>query len=277
MSNSFVLPPWRPRACLADVDLSRALDEERYEKELGRLQLALREVQLAYRRTGRRALIVFEGWDAAGKGGTIRRMGAVLDPRGLKVWPIAAPTPEEKGRHYLYRFWRRLPEVGTLALFDRSWYGRVLVERVEGMATPAEWKRAYDEIRSFEAMQVADGARIVKLFLHISAEEQLRRFQERVSDPLKRWKMTMDDVRSYGKRRAYQRAIEEMLARTSSPRAPWRVVPAENKHYGRIASLATIVSVLSAKVDLKPEGLTPELATAIRRLGLDVPRGAIER
>lgn len=277
MSNSFVLPPWRPRACLADVDLSRALDEERYEKELSRLQLALREVQLAYRRTGRRALIVFEGWDAAGKGGTIRRMGAVLDPRGLKVWPIAAPTPEEKERHYLYRFWRRLPEAGTLALFDRSWYGRVLVERVEGLAKPAEWKRAYGEIREFEAMQAADGARIVKLFLHISAEEQLRRFQERVSDPLKRWKMTMDDIRSYGKRRTYQKATEEMLARTSSTHAPWRVVPAENKYYGRIASLATIVSVLSAKVDLKPEGLTPDLATAIRRLGLDVPRGAVER
>ena len=277
MSNSFVLPPWRPRACLADVDLSRALDEERYEKELGRLQLALREVQLAYRRTGRRALIVFEGWDAAGKGGTIRRMGAVLDPRGLKVWPIAAPTPEEKERHYLYRFWRRLPEAGTLALFDRSWYGRVLVERVEGLAKPAEWKRAYDEIREFEAMQAADGARIVKLFLHISAEEQLRRFQERVSDPLKLWKMTMDDIRSYGKRRTYQKATEEMLARTSSTHAPWRVVPAENKYYGRIASLATIVSVLSARVDLKPEGLTPDLATAIRRLGLDVPRGAVER
>lgn len=277
MTKALIPPPWRPKRKLANLPLDQTLGDAIYEKTLEGLQVRLREIQLAYRRDGRRALVVFEGWDAAGKGGAIRRMSTVMDPRSLKVWPIAAPSPEERKHHYLYRFWRRLPEQGAIAVFDRSWYGRVLVERVEKLASPAEWRRAYGEIKNFEAMLTDDGARIVKLFLHISAEEQMRRFEERVTDPLKRWKMMMDDVRSFEARRAYQRATDDMLARTTTPRAPWRVIPAENKRYARVACLATIVAVLSTGVSLRPASLSPDLAKAVRRLGLDVPRGAVER
>ncbi|MEL6547296.1 MAG: polyphosphate kinase, partial [Myxococcota bacterium] len=158
----------------------RAASKKAYQEELASLQLELLKIQQAYHHQGApRAILLFQGWDAAGKGGAIRRITERLDPRGLRVHAIAAPTPAEQGRHYLWRFWQRIPQPGRIAIFDRSWYGRVLVERVEGFAKKREWKRAYDEINEFEHTLVDDGVRIVKFFLHITADEQLRRFEER--------------------------------------------------------------------------------------------------
>ena len=161
---------------LARLDMTKHVGRKEYETKLARLQVRLKELSLAYQSQKRRAVIVLEGWDAAGKGGVIRRMHWPLDPRGLKVWPISAPTPEELDHHYLYRFWTRVPRSGQLVIFDRSWYGRVLVERVEGYATKTEWHRAYAEINEFERMLDDDGIRLVKIFLHITPEEQLARF-----------------------------------------------------------------------------------------------------
>ena len=190
-------------------------------------------------------MIVLEGWDAAGKGGVIRRMHWPLDPRGLKVWPISAPTPEELDHHYLYRFWTRLPKSGQLVIFDRSWYGRVLVERIEGYATKTEWQRAYAEINEFERMLGDDGVRLVKIFLHITPEEQLARFRARFNDPLKRWKLSVEDLRNRARWADYEVAIEEMFQRTSTVRRPWIVIPGNSKPYARLAAIDAIVKRLS--------------------------------
>src|SRR5882672_5475355 len=168
-------------------------DKAAYERKLAKLQLKMLSIQQTYFHENRRAVIAFEGWDAAGKGGAIRRLTEKLDPRGFHVWPIGPPTPEEQGRHYLYRFWNKLPERGQLAIFDRTWYGRVLVERVERLIKKPVWKRAYDEINEFERMLIDDGVRVVKIFLHITPDEQLRRFAERLNNPYKRWKLTDSD------------------------------------------------------------------------------------
>lgn len=245
---------------LADTDLSLRLSRAKYEELLDGVQHRLRTIELAYRRFGLRACVLFEGWDAAGKGGTIRRMTAELDPRGFQVWPIAAPREHYQGRHYLERFWHKLPEPGTIAVFDRSWYGRVLVERVEGFATEAEWSRAYDEINNFETTLAADGLRIIKLFMHMTAQEQERRFIARMDDPWKRWKLTAEDFRNSEKRGAYEAAVDEMLARTSTDLAPWVVVSAEHKRHGRIQALQAIADALGAGVDLSPPPLDPEVA-----------------
>lgn len=257
---------------LAQIDLGRRVDTQGYEGQLLHAQRRLRVVQLAYFHARRRALIVFEGWDAAGKGGIIRRMAVLLDPRGFRVWPIAAPDSEEQGHHYLYRFWRRLPERGVIAVFDRSWYGRVLVERVEGLTDRATWKRAYREINEFERMLADDGVRIVKIFLHISAGEQRRRFQERIRNPLKRWKITLDDLRARRKRNAYAQAIDEMFGRTSTPVAPWHAVSAEDKQTSRIEVLNMIADLLTEGVDLRLPPLDPAVAKVARPLlGIRVP------
>jgi polyphosphate kinase 2 (PPK2 family) len=263
--------------CLSQVDLSRRLDTQHYERHLIQAQRRLREVQLAYFRSQRRALIVLEGWDASGKGGVIRRMAVLLDPRGFKVWPIAVPEPEEQGRHYLYRFWRRIPERGVIAVFDRSWYGRVLVERVEDLIDREAWIRAYREINDFERMLVDDGARIVKVFLHISAREQRRRFEERILNPLKRWKITLDDLRTRQKRNAYALATDEMFAKTSTLAAPWHIVSAEDKYFARIEALTLIADRLAEGVDLRLPPLDPAIAREARRvLGLRVPRQSLK-
>ncbi|MDE0463596.1 MAG: hypothetical protein OXH93_14360 [Caldilineaceae bacterium] len=183
-----------------------------------------------------------------------------LATRGFKVWPIAAPLPEEQGQPYLYRFWRRLPYPGQLVVFDRSWYGRVLVERVEGFAAEAEWRRAYAEINDFERMLAADGIRLVKIFLHISAEEQLKRFRARLTDPLKRWKLSPEDLRNRARWAEYEAAIEEMFLRTSTVARPWHAVPANDKKYARLAALGVVVKHLAKGVDLKPGDLDPEFA-----------------
>jgi polyphosphate kinase 2 (PPK2 family) len=229
-----------------------------YERRLASMQETLQFVQQAYLGTPLRAAIVLEGWDTAGKGGVVRRLGWALDPRSFKVHAIAAPNGREKSLHYLQRFWERLPHHGQIVVFDRSWYGRVLVERVEAYATPTEWHRAYDEINDFERMLLEDGTRLVKLFMHITPEEQIRRFRARLTDPLKRWKLSYEDFRN----RAHWKDYEK----TSTKRAPWHLVPANNKPFGRLAALRIIADRLSKGVTLEPRALDPQVAEAAEQL-----------
>lgn len=244
---------------LSTVDLSTRLEPPIYEKELARVQQRLVRIQHAYLKSGNSAAIVFEGWDAAGKGGTIRCMSAVLDPRGFKVWPISAPRQYYLERHYLARFFERLPPHGGISVFDRSWYGRVLVERIEKFATDKEWKRAYREINDFERALTDHGTRVVKIFLHISPEEQLRRFRERILNPGKRWKLSYEDFRNREKWSAYEEATNEMFQKTSTDSSPWHAIPAENKKYARVAALKAIAKRLAAGIDLAPVELAPEV------------------
>lgn len=248
---------------LAALDMTQALARADYERKLAKLQRKLTAIQQAYLFQGRSAVVVFEGWDAAGKGGAIRRIASALDPRGCKVWPIGAPRDYFAERHYLARFWDKLPARGALAIFDRSWYGRVLVERVEGLTPAPRWRQAYAEINTFEAMLRDDGLRIVKLFLYISKEEQLRRFEERLRDPLKRWKLSYEDFRNRAKWDAYVEAAEEMFARTEHA-APWTVLSSEDKKSGRIGALKQIVRVLARDVDLAPPALDATLMETAR-------------
>ena len=266
---------------LAKLDLDcRLKDEVSYLQKLRKLQIAMLELEQIYRVERRRGIIAVEGWDASGKSGAIQRLIEKLDPRWVQVWPIGRPSPEEQGRHYLWRFWQRLPSPGQIAIFDRSWYGRVLVERVEALARPKEWRRAYDEINAFEKMLVDDGVRLVKLFLHISDEEQLRRFRERITTPTKHWKMTEEDIRNRARRRDYLAAMDEMFALTSTAAAPWHVVPAEFKWYARVALAKTAVKMLGKGIGLGPPALDPEVKTAteildentMAALGLPPPR-----
>jgi polyphosphate kinase 2 (PPK2 family) len=243
-----------------------------YERRLATMQETLQLVQQSYLGTTHRAVIVLEGWDTAGKGGVVRRLGWALDPRSFKVHAIAAPNEREKHLHYLQRFWEHLPQHGQIVVFDRSWYGRVLVERVEGFAKETEWRRAYDEINGFEQTLLADGMRLVKIFLHITPQEQLRRFRARLTDPLKRWKLSYEDFRNRGRWHEYETAIEDMVERTSTRQACWHVVPANNKPYGRLAALRIIADRLSKGVRLEPRPLQPEVAEAAERLlGIRVP------
>ena len=243
---------------LAKLDMSKKLKAKKYFEKLTDLQADLRRIQQAYLFSGDNAVIVFEGWDAGGKGGTIRRITSVLDPRGIKVWPIAAPRRYYKERHYLTRFWERLPPKGAISIFDRSWYGRVLVERVEGFASEAEWKRAYREINDFERLLVEDGTRVLKFFLHITPDVQLRRFEERLRDPMKRWKLGYEDFRNRKRWNDYEAAIEEMFAKTSVKTAPWYVVPANDKKFARIEIIGTICKRLSEGIKLGPRPLDEE-------------------
>lgn len=243
---------------LSRLDMkSKISGEGEYEAELARLQLKMLTIQQHYFHARRRAVIVFEGWDAAGKGGCIRRLSEKLDPRGLRVWPIGIPQPDDQARHYLYRFWMRLPEPGVLAVFDRSWYGRVLVERVEGLVQRPRWKRAYDEINAFERMLTDDGVRVVKIFLNITPEEQRKRFIERLTNPYKQWKLTSDDIRNHRRWDDYVEAIEDMFERTSTASAPWTAIPANHKWFARIAALRTITDELAHGLDLTPPKIDP--------------------
>ncbi len=234
---------------LENVDLTQTLDHAEYRGQLSALQDKLRLLGFRAYRRGRPVVMAFEGWDAAGKGGTIQRITEALDPRDYVVWPIAAPEGEDKTHHYLYRFWRRLPPTGHIGIFDRSWYGRVLVERVEGFAAPDEWKRAYREINEFERALTDFGTIVLKFWLHISPEEQLRRFQARQQTPYKAWKLTLEDWRNRQKWDQYHDAVNEMLLMTSTPHAPWTVVPAQDKNFGRIFTLRTIVKELGSKLE----------------------------
>jgi len=255
------------RIRLDDVDRDKKLkDEGEYDERLSKVQKRLLTIQQAYLRDRRRAIVVFEGWDAAGKGGAIQRLSARLDPRQCKVWPIAAPKPDEQARHYLYRFWQRLPEPSTIAVFDRSWYGRVLVERVDKLIPPKDWKRAYEEINEFEDILVDDGIRLIKIFLHIGAREQLRRFAERVTDRYKHWKITPDDFRAHARRVDYKRAYDDMFQRTSTRNARWHVIPADHKWYARVTALELIADELARGVDLSPSPIDPKLMKIARKV-----------
>ncbi len=258
---------------LADVDLGRQLDGADYAAALAALQERLRLIQQAYFMTRTAAVLVFEGWDAAGKGGTISRIASAIDARVAKVWPIAAPGPEEAGRHYLARFWERLPMAGTLAIFDRSWYGRVLVERVENLAKPTEWGRAYREINDFERSQCEAGTRVIKLFLHVSAAEQLKRLEKRLREPAKRWKLTLEDIRNQQRRDDYVTAIEDMLERTSTTTAPWHVIPGDDKKFARIAAITIACERLEAGVDLSPPPLDEKLLQRVRAAARKLGKG----
>jgi polyphosphate kinase 2 (PPK2 family) len=219
-------------------------NKDGYEERLKKLQLRLLLLQRRLYQKQRRAVVVLEGWDAAGKGGAIRRLTERLDPRGFRVWPVGAPTREEQGRHYLWRFWQKLPAPGEFAVFDRSWYGRVLVERVEGFASKPEWRRAYDEINQFEKTLVDDGCPVVKIFLHITRKEQLKRFKERQKNPYKNWKIGPDDWRNRKAWSRYEKAIDEMFERTDTGSAPWILVAANHKWYARTEVLDRVADAL---------------------------------
>ena len=236
-----------------------------YAEDLAKLQERVSRLFVANQIAGRRALIVCEGWDAAGKGGAIQRLTAECDPRHYHVWPIAAPTPEEKAHHYLWRFWNRLPAAGEVAIFDRSWYGRVLVERVEGFATEAEWRRAYDEINEFEAQQHYDGTIIVKLFFHVTQQTQDSRLAARLRHPWKRWKVTSEDFRNRDRRGAYLGAVRDMFAHTDTRWGPWKVIDGNDKKSARIAALTQVADAMAAVLPSKPPPLRPEMEQLIQQ------------
>jgi polyphosphate kinase 2 (PPK2 family) len=232
---------------LDETDLSLALSKKEERHELEQLGTRLQQLRLTLGgligdgAIGPPVLVVFEGWDASGKGGTIKRLVAPLDPRHVRVAQFAAPTPDEKRHHFLWRFWPKLPGWGGMAIFDRSWYGRVLVERVEGFATREQWLRAFDEINTFERSLADEGTILIKLWMQISDKEQLRRFESRQKNPLKTWKLTDDDWRNREKRPQYEEAVEDMLARCDQPHARWHVVPAESKRYARVYVMKTVI------------------------------------
>ena len=251
---------------LDEIDLSLSLSAKDEERELKRAwsRLSQLRLSLAGLLDGRTELgppvcVLFEGWDAAGKGGAIKRLVAPLDPRHVRVAQFGPPSPDEKRHHFLHRFWPALPGWGGMAVFDRTWYGRVLVERVEGLASREEWSRAYEEIVSFERMLFEEGTVLVKLWLQISPEEQLKRFERRAEDPLRAWKLTAEDWENRAKRAEYELAIEEMLDLTDRPEARWHLVSAESKRHARVYVVETVIA---------------EIEAGMRRLGQEPPHPA---
>jgi polyphosphate kinase 2 (PPK2 family) len=247
---------------LDDLDLTKSLTRKEEARALDRAWERLTQLRLTLggqigdKRLGPPVCVLFEGWDASGKGGAIKRLVAQIDPRHLRVVQFAGPTSDEKRHHFLWRFWPELPGWGGMAVFDRSWYGRVLVERVEAYATREQWLRAYDEINSFEQTLADEGTILVKLWLHISDKEQLRRFKRREKDPLKTWKLTDEDWRNRGRREEYAEAVEDMIARTDQPRAPWHLIEADSKRYARAKVIETVIE---------------RIEQGMRAWGIDVP------
>ncbi len=233
-----------------------------YQNDLATLQERVSRLFVANAVHKRKAILVCEGWDAAGKGGAIQRLTAECDPRHYKVWPIAAPSEDEKAHHYLWRFWRRMPAAGEVAIFDRSYYGRVLVERVEGFASEAEWRRAYDEINELEASLANDGAVIVKLFFHVTQKEQDKRLAARLDHEWKRWKVGPEDFRNRARRADYLAAIKEMFAQTDSRWAPWTAIDGNDKKATRIAALTRVADTLAAALPGEPPPFRPEMEQA---------------
>jgi AMP-polyphosphate phosphotransferase len=233
---------------LDKLDMTQKLDPARFDEVLERQQGRLNLLQRKALEKGVSTILVFEGWDAAGKGGAIRRITGALDARDYQVIPTSAPTDEEKARHYLWRFWRHLSRAGRITIFDRSWYGRVLVERVEGFATEHEWRRAYGEISQFEEQLVADGILLVKFWIHITKDEQLGRFRERKRTEFKRWKITPEDWRNRGRWAEYTLAVDEMVARTSTQVAPWTLVEGNDKYFARIKVLKTLADQMERRL-----------------------------
>jgi polyphosphate kinase 2 (PPK2 family) len=257
---------------LPDDDDHPTTSGKEYDDQITGLQYAMRDVALAYHRQGLRGIVVVEGTDTAGKGGAIRRLTAELDPRHYEVWPIGPPLPHERGQHYLERFWSKLPEPGTISIFDRSWYGRFLVERVSALVPEERWRAAYQEINHFEEALVDDGIRIIKVFLHVSLAEQRARLQRRATNPQKWWKISSADLRSHMAAETYHEATEDMLAETSPKKAPWCVIAADNKRHTRLTILRETVEHFSQGVDQTPTPPDSDLAILIRDvLGVEVP------
>ncbi len=234
---------------LAQTDLTLHLPKDEYKTKLKQYQVQLRKLQKSIFDNQIGVLLLFEGWDAAGKGGAIKRVTDILDPRSYEVHAFAAPTEEEKKYHYLWRFWHTLPALGKIGIYDRSWYGRVLVERIEGFAKEIEWRRAYREINEFEAQLATSNYIVLKFWLHISPEEQLKRFQDRQEDPYKRYKLTEEDWRNRHQWDLYDVAVNQAIARTSTALAPWTVVPGNDKYYARVNVLETVVNAIKNKVN----------------------------
>lgn len=233
---------------LSGIDLSRHLPRDEYKEKLDALQKRLEFLHSEIYRQRIPVVLGFEGWDAGGKGGAIKRLTSHLDPRGYQVCPTASPNDIEKKHHYLWRFWNHVPKAGHIAIFDRTWYGRVMVERIEGFCTEAEWKRAYQEINEMEAHMANAGAVVLKFWMQIDKDEQERRFQERMENPEKQWKITDEDWRNREKWDQYEVAVNEMLVRTSTTYAPWIVVEGNDKLYARVKVLQTVVDALEEKI-----------------------------
>lgn len=220
--------------------------EKDFKDKIQQLQLKLLRIQQGVWHKKSRVIIVFEGFDAAGKGGAIRKITEALDPRGVRVHAIGPPLPEEQHRHWLYRFWTKIPEPGTIAIFDRSWYGRVLVERAEKLTPKKDWSRAYSEINQFEKMLQNDGVKIIKIFLAITKDEQLKRFEDRLNDPYKQWKITKDDLRARKNWNGYVKAVDQMLKETGQKHLHWNLLAGNDKIFARKETLTIITSRLAS-------------------------------
>ncbi len=236
---------------LRGVDLSKTMDRDTYKKKKKELQERLRILHNKMYLQRVPVILAFEGWDAGGKGGAIKRLTQAMDPRGYEVVPVASPNDIEKAHHYLWRFWEKIPKAGHMAIFDRTWYGRVLVERIEGFATKEEWKRAYAEINNMEEQFTDAGYIVLKFWMHIDKDEQERRFHERENTPAKQWKITDEDWRNRARWDDYEEAVDEMVVRTSTENAPWIVVEANSKYYARIQVLETVVEALEKRLNVK--------------------------
>ena len=238
--------PSKKPIVLDELDQNTSVDQEEYRTKVKEYQLRLLNLQRSLMETKHNLIVVVEGPDAAGKGGAIRRLVEKLDPRTFRVYSVVKPTQEEYQYHYLWRFWNKLPPHGQITIFDRSWYGRVLVERVEGFATTVEWKRAYREINEFERLLAEDGSLIVKVYFHITKDEQLERFRRREADPLKHWKITEEDWRNRRKWAEHNEAAEAMFEQTWTHYAPWTVIEANYKWYARLKFLRTTIRALES-------------------------------
>ena len=256
----------RPKLDSMEMTPSLEGDDADYERALKRLQYRLLHIQIQHMRAGERAVVAVEGWDAAGKGGFISRMVTGLEPRSVFVWRIGAPTQQELAQHYLWRFWQRLPAKGNWAVFDRTWYGRVLVERVEGLCDKKSWKRAYDEINDFERHLSDDGVRLVKILLHTSRKEQKKRMIERLETPRKHYKVGLEDFRNIAKRKDYLDAFDDMLERTDTQHAPWHVVATDDKKRARLEAMRIVVDRLGKGVHHGVAPLDPEVEKAAFRI-----------
>ena len=268
-TDNFQLPSSTP-VLFDDFGQSRFTSKEEYKDALVKQQEKLFHVQQSYFHQKKRALIVFEGWDASGKGGAIRRITEKLDPRGVSVFPVAKPAKEDQDKHFLYRFWQHIPSLGILKIFDRSHYGRVLVERVDKLVDEEVWQRGYEEINAFEKTLSDSGVRIIKLFMHISSREQRERFEERLHNPFKRWKLTEEDLHNRKMRNAYVEATHDMFKHTHTRCAPWHVINGEFKWQARVNVLDAVIDKLSEGVDISPPPLDERLiALASKQLDVD--------
>ena len=246
---------------LADIDLDKSIDEDEYHEELRKLRAHLQNLHNVLYRKRIPVVIAYEGWDAAGKGGNIKRITSALDPRGYVVYPIASPEPHEKARHYLWRFWNHLPKSGHIAIFDRTWYGRVMVERLEGFCTDNDWQRAYNEINEFEKELVDAGTIVIKYWVQIDSDTQLARFTDRQNTPEKQWKITEEDWRNREKWDLYEQAINEMITKTNTTFAPWHVLESNDKRYARIKALRILVDAIedACKIEKTQEAETDDM------------------